>query len=333
MAEAALIPCLRAQDAVARLEAAVQAASAGVAEGLRARLGLIEAAGFLGHRGAAVHPHDLALREAHITGSYSVAAHAGRLRRVLPWSAADGLGDGAPDDLLVGAGLAYARLWRRLGSFATVQPLSAAAQLAGQLGELGAAVAPQRLAAWCGGLPGAHEQAALPAAAAVLAAGAPADAAISAAHAVATGAGQPLDLAAAYLAACLWKRHGFGLGIALPFWAAPLSRLDALARQSEAAFLRPYLDCVSEAALRGRRELARLLAAEQRIRTLPGRAGGHLPAAAEVALRRPLVTAGSLADALGVTARAGLDLTDRLVAAGLLREATGRRAWRAYVLA
>ena len=49
--EALLIPLARAQDAVARLEAAVAAAPDAVAAGLRARLALFEAAGFLAHCG------------------------------------------------------------------------------------------------------------------------------------------------------------------------------------------------------------------------------------------------------------------------------------------
>jgi hypothetical protein len=52
--EALLIPLARAQGAVARLEAA----------------------GFLAHRGPAVHPHDLALRDANFTGSPRSSNHA-----------------------------------------------------------------------------------------------------------------------------------------------------------------------------------------------------------------------------------------------------------------
>ena len=71
-----LIPLARAQDAVARLEASVAAAPHDLAAGLRARLALFEAASFLAHRGPAVHPNDLALRDAGLTGSYSLAAMA-----------------------------------------------------------------------------------------------------------------------------------------------------------------------------------------------------------------------------------------------------------------
>ena len=44
-----LTPLARAQDALARLEAKAEMASATVAEGLRARLSYLEAAGWLGH--------------------------------------------------------------------------------------------------------------------------------------------------------------------------------------------------------------------------------------------------------------------------------------------
>jgi hypothetical protein len=59
-------------------------ASDRVAEGLRRRLALREAAGWLAHQGAWIHPTDLALREAGLTGSYTAAAITGRLRTTLP---------------------------------------------------------------------------------------------------------------------------------------------------------------------------------------------------------------------------------------------------------
>ncbi len=64
-----LIPLACAQDAVARLEAGVEAASPAVAAGLRARVSLHEASGYLGHHHTTVHPRDLALHEAGLTGS------------------------------------------------------------------------------------------------------------------------------------------------------------------------------------------------------------------------------------------------------------------------
>ena len=68
--------------------------------------------------------------------------------------------------------------------------------------------------------------------------------------------------------------------------------------------------------------------------TLPGpnEQPGLLGAAA-VALREPLVTGRLLARRLGVSGRAGLDLATRLVEAGVLREMTGRAAWRAFAVA
>jgi hypothetical protein len=121
--DALLIPLARAQDAVARLEATVAASPPDIAAGLRARLALLEAAGFLAHRGPPVHPHDLALRDAGLTGSYTLAALTGRLRREAPWTTADSAAEGVADDHLVAQGLAFARHWRRLAELATWQPL------------------------------------------------------------------------------------------------------------------------------------------------------------------------------------------------------------------
>jgi hypothetical protein len=56
-------------------------------------------------------------------------------------------------------------------------------------------------------------------------------------------------------------------------------------------------------------------------------------AAAELALRLPVLTARTLAERLQVTHRAALGLIRDLLAGGVLREATGGRAWRAFVLA
>ena len=90
---------------------------------------------------------------------------------------------------------------------------------------------------------------------------------------------------------------------------------------------------MAEAALRARRDLARLQAAERRIAGLAGTARSRLREAAGHALREPVVTAAGLARVLGVAPRSALDLINRLVDAGVLQESTGRAAWRAYALA
>ena len=121
--EALLLRLARAQDAVARLEAAVMAAPDDLAAGLRARPALFEAAGFLAYCGPAVNPHDLALRDTNLTGSYTLAALTGRLREAAPWSTAAGGEEEVADDHLVAQALAYARHWRRLTELATLRPL------------------------------------------------------------------------------------------------------------------------------------------------------------------------------------------------------------------
>jgi hypothetical protein len=61
-------------------------------------------------------------------------------------------------------------------------------------------------------------------------------------------------------------------------------------------------------------------------------ARSHLPAAAALALRPPVLTAAGLARQLRLSPQAALGLLAQLVAAGVLREATGRAAWRAFVI-
>jgi hypothetical protein len=77
-----------------------------------------EAAGWLAHAHIWIHPHDLALRDAGLPGSYAAAARAGRLERELPATAVRESGlDVAPSDLAVELALRLARLWRRCGLF------------------------------------------------------------------------------------------------------------------------------------------------------------------------------------------------------------------------
>jgi predicted transcriptional regulator len=61
-------------------------------------------------------------------------------------------------------------------------------------------------------------------------------------------------------------------------------------------------------------------------------ARSKLPAAADLALRQPVLTRRTLARELRVSPQAALALLDQLVAAGLLKEATGRHAWRVFIV-
>ncbi len=315
-----LIPLARAQDAIARLEAGVDAASEDIAAGLRARVSLHEASGFLGHHHTTVHPRDLALHEAGLTGSYAAASILGTLANELPWSFANGLEhDAAPKDWVVDQALHYARLWRQLAT----QPGAHRPERWGSaLTLLGAGgLHDDTLAGWADGLPNRTLSPGLLAAAEVLTNGVPEH-----------GRRDHLDLPSAYVAACLWRLHGFGHGVALPFWSAPLSRIDALAQKAGLDFNLAYLDCITEAALRARRELGVLLSVERKATALKAGGRSHLADAVAFALREPVVTARGLGEGIGVSTRSALDLLKRLADEGLLREATGRSAWRAFVV-
>ena len=57
-----------------------------------------------------------------------------------------------------------------------------------------------------------------------------------------------------------------------------------------------------------------------------------LPDALDAVLRAPVVTADTLAKTLQVTPRAAPGLLQQLMAAGVVREVTGRASWRAFML-
>lgn len=311
-----LMPLARTQDALARLETGVEGASPEVASGLRARVSLHEASGYLGHRHTTVHPRDLALHEAGLTGSYAAASVLGTLANELPWSFANGMDQSAaPKDWAVDQALHYARLWRHRGAHRPDRWHSVLTRFGVR------DLTEDTLTEWAERLPNRTEVPGLLAAADVMARGMPNQ-----------GRRDHLDLASAYVAVSLWRLHGFGRAIALPFWSAPLSRIDALAQKTQTEFQLAYLECVAEAALRARRELGVLQAAERKAAALKAGGRSHLADATAFALREPVVTARGLADGIGVSTRSALDLLKRLMDEGLVREATGRSAWRAFVI-
>jgi HTH DNA binding domain len=92
------------------------------------------------------------------------------------------------------------------------------------------------------------------------------------------------------------------------------------------------LDCVAEAAKAGLAELSRLQVAADKGQLLGRTARSKLPAAFTAILRVPVITASGLAKSLDVTPQAALGLLRQLLEAGIIREATGRASWRAFVL-
>ena len=320
-----LVPLARAQDAQARLEARAGAASPAAAEGLRARMAYREAAGWLSHAHIWIHPQDLALRDAGLTGSYGVAARAGRLEGELPATTAQGSDfDVPPSDLAVDQALRVARLWRRLAEFRTWVPLADATAMRETLQSLGwrSAVADAEIEDWLA-LVYVREQGP-----ALIRAGRMARDWMNRPHAP-----EPLTPDGIFLAACLWREKGFGREISLPFWSAPEQRHHRLAPRVGIQWMAGFLDCVADAARASVGELDRLQRAEGKGPSLAHTARSRLPDALEAVLRVPIVTAGSLAKDLGVTPQAALGLLRQLREAGIIREATGRASWRAFVLA
>ena len=312
-----LSPLARAQHALTRLQATSAAASAGIREGLWARLAFREASGWLAHQGHWIHPLDLALREAGLTGSYAAARLGERLPSVLPATtgAVDIIHD-VPEDQEVTIALTLGRLWRRLAESRSWRPLHDPENLAATLAPLGEGNPAAALAEWQR-FEVAHD---LPA---LILAG------LAARDWEQTGRRDRLSLCGLFLAACIWQGEG---EVALPLWSAPAQRLHRLALQPRAGWLPLFLEIAAEAATLASQELARLQRAEARAAGLAHTVRSRLPAAAMVALRRPVITARLLADSLAVSHRAALNLIRELETAKVIRETTGRLAWRAFAV-
>ncbi len=340
-----LLPLAQAQDALARLEAAAALASEPVRDGLAARLALREAAGWLAHNGAWVSETDLALRAAGLVGAWGIAGHAGRLAHAMPATAAacasGTAGHGAapgdvPDDRLVGHALQLAHHWRALA-----EPEAA---LVGGDGDpewdgLRCALAGLGRGGpmddeWRGWLAVIGDDEGLPS----LLHAARLARAWQQERAAGDDRGDLLSPATLFLAASIWRGRRLD-GLPLPVWSAPPAMLHTLALKGAAADATEWtaglLAITVEAARRAHGELRRLQDAERRGLALAaaGTARSRLPAALDAALRLPVLTSGTLAARAGISTRASLALVGRLVKGGVLREATGRGAWRAYALA
>ena len=318
-----LRPAVAAADAVARLEAGTAAASPAVVEGLRRRVALREASGWLAHRSVQLHPNDLALRDLGLTGSYLAAAHGGRLRAALPFTAATDAGEPAtPEDTEVAAALRFARSWRRLAELRTWRPLASHDAVGEALAAIGWPADAELVAAW-------RDREAVPGDPPLVAALRAGQAWIGLA-----GHDDPLPLDAVFLAACGWRMAGYGEPVALPFWSADAMLLHRQAVQVGPAWLVGALGCVADAATRARAELRRLLAAERAAAGVIGRTvRSRLPGVAELLIRHPVVTAGVAARELDMTQQAAVRLLAGFEREGLAAETTGRRAFRAWMAA
>ena len=177
--------------------------------------------------------------------------------------------------------LALARVWRRLGErpgWGDGRDDKGRRDLLTALGEPDPGPAPP------------------PAWQAALAAGADLPPLLAAAAAVpAWPAPAPLAADAVLLGAALWRSASGTHGLALPLFAAPLTLLQRLAAAPPdalaATWTPTFLAAVAAAAEAGMQEFHRLRAAAARAAALPHTARARLPAAAELALRQPVLTA------------------------------------------
>jgi hypothetical protein len=323
--ESLLRPLARVVEALARLDARIGAASADIAEGLRRRIALHESAGWLAHHGTWIHPTDLALREAGLTGSYTAAVLGKRVPSALPATLAAGQGrEEPPEDAAVSQALQLGRLWRRLGELRTWSPLADPDTLRETLDQLGHCHGTE-IEAWRDRFADQRDTE-LPA---LIRVGQAAQA-----WTLIDGQGRTdrLSTAGLFLGACIWRQQRPAPALPLPVWSATPQLLNKLALRGAPAWLLGFLGCVADAAQRAGQELTRLQAVEAKAMRLQRTSRSHLPKAARLALRLPVLTARTLAEQQDISHQAALGLLAQLVVNGLIREATGRAAWRAFVV-
>src|SRR5277367_1893979 len=360
-----LVPLCDATDALARLDARAAAALDAVRDGLRARMATAEAAGWLAHAHAWVHPLDLSLRAAGLTASTALAA-VGRGARSLPQTFA-GPGDAldwadppfdamADGDRTIADALSLVRLLRRLPGRPAAGPFATPAIAAAALEPLGAGpLDPARLAAWWtmhapappvsrryGSRAGEGAGDSLPPLLAV---------ARAAQGWMEAGLNDRPDPLHALLAAI--GRHaspGPAHSVFLTVWAAypavgfaardalPGLRSDAADRVAgrghPVTWPLAFLHLVAESARMALRELDRLGAAAEQGRGVV--AGGdkrsRLPDALDALLRVPALTPKGLAARLKVAPQTGTALLRALQGRGVVREVTGRGSFRAFAI-
>jgi hypothetical protein len=345
-----LLPMAEAEDLLSRLDALAGAAVPAVRAGLATRMALAEAAGWLAVEDIWVHPRDLALREARLTGSTTAALLGDRLAATLPATVrqagtasteglpADGYSAEAPGDAAMEQGLALARALGRLATLQTVDPLDSPEAFTTAIGSLGPAL-------WPAGstVPGVAAPDFAEWRSHFLAAGKDMPALLAAAQGAAHWARQageadparPAAPQALLVAAILAKRRGRLRHVPLPFWCAATGRMRRQRPHlQDTGWPLVFLTDLAEGARRGLAELDRLNAAAGRAAELAARERSHGQAgrAAEIALRQPVMTASGLAVQLGATPQGALLIIKRLMAAGILREATGRSSFRAFVI-
>lgn len=321
-----LAPLASAQDALTRLDAMASMCSRDVLEGLRARMAFKEASGLLAYSHVWVHPLDLALRSSYHTSSYTSASLKGDLRPALPNTLSAGYRlDAVPEDSLVDLALRYAGMWRRLADLST--------WFAGLDGDLATLEETLRKLGWHGELDehaqGWFDQ---------IRKAAPSPSLLQAGWTGRSWGNLPgnrpaLTLDGSFLAAAAWKKKGHGRSVSLPFWSAPNTMHNRLSLKTGLDWSLAWLDVVECAARLGLDELENLRAAESRIEELPAKTKrAKLPLAWLVAIRQPVFTASSLARYVKITAPAANALVNQMEETGLIKEATDRKAWRAFTL-
>ena len=315
-----------ADTLLARLDASAAAASDAVRYGLVARMAVREAAGWLAHTSHSIHPNDLALREAGVTGSYLAAASAGKLAAEMPYTVREAgwQNDAVPEDRTIVAGLVFARSLRRLAEIRTWAPLSDATKFSKTMEALGLSDGLAEIAVmdWMD----VDRSLTAPLLAAF-------DEANSWSGLDRGNDHNDVDLRASFIAAATMTAKGRLTSVPLPFWmgraALGMRRPDGLFMPQQRSTL---INMVIEGAKTALGELDRLAVVSQNGSAISRTKRSRIGDAIDAAVRTPVLTAASLGKRLKITPQAAARLLVEMAEAKIVREATGRKSFRAYVI-
>ena len=320
-----------------RLDAMASVASSSVREGLIARIGFREAAGWLTQASQWIDPIDLALRADGLTENLTAAAKVGNLASALPvtleHSGEPEDEEVVPEDRTVDLALALARHYRTLASTPSWKPLQTASDLSQALDPLGLlSGSTQALLTqdWINASSSPDPEQAI-----LLAAF---DAANRWRTADEGDNSDEVDARAGFIAAAWMMCPERLQTVPLPIWSARAMehRTSGSPFFRDDAALLALLSLIGESISISQRELVRLQTVERKALAAMAatnmRGSNKLPAALDLAIKRTLLTPKTVCGVLDVSDRASTGLMAELVKLKVVRETTRRKRYRAFVL-
>lgn len=323
-----------AEDVISRLDASCSVCHVRIRNGLIARLAYREAAGWLTSITQWIHPNDLALRDIGLTGSFSAAALIGNLSNELPNTIGnedqeDYFGT-LPEDHAIDIALNYARFVKRIALFKTWNPLSSLNDMIEVMSKLGLdRYTTKSIYEIWSDTPLSDDQPKLVYAIKKALVWRELDQEAHRGYA---------DLRCSFIMAALMKSNERLRTVVLPIWSGqPIlqSRLN-----SESPFVKgeetvnACLKLIIESVHSTSRELLRLSDIHESLNDFIKKSTSRskMPTVIDILFKYPILTPKALTNILKISDRSATGLLSELMKAKLIRESTGRKSYRGFLI-